>query len=33
MNLTYKGYDCEVVFDQYGNGNIAIQLVGKEGGC
>jgi len=30
MNLTYKGYDCEVVFGQYGNGNIAIQLAGKE---
>ncbi|MFD2046042.1 hypothetical protein ACFSTA_12370 [Ornithinibacillus salinisoli] len=31
MNVTYKGYMCDVSFAQYGNGNNAIQLIGSEG--
>lgn len=31
MSVTINGYECEVYFGQYGNGNIAIQLIGKTG--
>ncbi|MCJ0932579.1 hypothetical protein MST22_15635 [Virgibacillus halodenitrificans] len=29
MNINFNGYDCKVVFGRYGNGNTAIQLMGK----
>lgn len=29
MNVVHKGYECEVSFGRYYNGNIAIQLVGS----
>jgi hypothetical protein len=29
LNVNYKGYQCEVQFGQYFNGNVAIQLIGK----
>ncbi|MBJ8356019.1 MULTISPECIES: hypothetical protein [Bacillus cereus group] len=32
MNVTFKGYECEVVFGRYFDGNNAIQLVNKNDG-
>lgn len=30
MLVNYKGWECEILFGQYGNGNTAIQLIHKE---
>lgn len=32
MDMTYKGYKCELQFAKYFNGNTAIQLIDKEDG-
>lgn len=31
LKVKFSGYDCDVQFARYANGNIAIQLVGSEG--
>lgn len=30
MDMTFNGYECELQFAEYGNGNTAIQLLDKE---
>lgn len=30
MDVNFEGYDCEVVFGQYFNGNTAIQLIDND---
>ncbi len=32
MNVNFKGYDCEIEFGRYGNGNIGMVLTEKETG-
>lgn len=32
MDITFNGYECELQFAKYGNGNTAIQLIDKEDG-
>lgn len=32
MDVNFRGYECEMKFGQYGNGNTAMQLVEKESG-
>ncbi|MGM7428534.1 hypothetical protein ABRZ22_04775 [Bacillus pacificus] len=31
MKMRYRNYDCEIAFGMYGNGNIAMQLLGAIG--